>query len=380
MRCNVVILATIETKREETDYLVQALKGLGIAPMVVDISLGSGGVVWSGEQKMAAMDAMVETTVPRLLQIAATSHAIVVGLGGGTGGDIIMRSMRRLPMTAPKMLITPLPFDPRPELADSAVVLVPTLVDICGLNPTLRQILDNAAAMISGLCTNSANLGKSPDNPSIALTALSIVAGAADRITDGLRARGHETTVFHANGFGGAAYARGVANGEFKAVIDLTCHELTRMLFIGSHTAMPTRFTAASDAGLAQVILPGGVNVLGLEKIEAVPGEMLKRPHYRHSTLFTHVKLNHDEMARLASVFAGHLNHAKKDVHLIVPMGGFSSQDAPGGAIEDPALRAVFLETVTAALHPHIRLTRLDTHINDPQTATAAIDALCQML
>jgi uncharacterized protein (UPF0261 family) len=56
----------------------------------------------------------------------------VVGLGGGTGGEIILRAMHALPFDFPKILITTLPFDPRAALADNAITLVPTLVDVAG--------------------------------------------------------------------------------------------------------------------------------------------------------------------------------------------------------------------------------------------------------
>jgi len=378
MKCEALLLATVETKQEEIDYLAEALSHLGITARVIDISLGSGGAVWSPREKIAAMDHVVEHTIPLLQQATAEGNAVVVGLGGGTGGDIIMRVMHHLPMTSRKMLISPMPFDPRAEVADSSIILLPTLVDICGLNTILRQVLDNAAAMIAGLCDTEQLVDARTS--SIAITALSTLSGATQSIACGLRALGHETTVFHANGFGGAAYARCTADGGFKAVVDVTTHELTRMLFIGSHTAMPTRFTAASDMDLPQVILPGGVNFLGFERLESVPPQYLERPHYQHSPLFTHVKLTADEMAHLAVVLATDLNHATGNIELIVPMGGFSSEDAPGGAIEDPALRQIFWQKVSETLKPHVRLTRLDSHISDPETAQVAIDALCDML
>ena len=61
---------------------------------------------------------------------------------------------------------------------------------------------------------------------------------------------------------------------------------------------------------------------------------------------------------------------------LIVPMGGFSHQDCPGGAIEDPALRAVFLETARAQLAAHTRLNVIDAHIFAPEVTRAIATTL----
>jgi len=380
MQCKAVLLATLETKQEEIDYLVQTLNRLCVETVIFDISLGADGAVWKAQEKIRAMERVVTRTIPLLQQATAKGNAVVVGLGGGTGGDIIMRVMHHLPMTSRKMLITPMPFDPRSEVADSSIILLPTLVDICGLNPILRQVLDNAAAMIAGLCDGEQAPEYEKIQSSIAITTLGTLSGATQSIACLLRARGYEPTVFHANGFGGAALARCTADNGFKAIVDVTTHELTRMLFIGSHTAMPTRFTAASDKGLPQVILPGGVNFLGFEQLETVPSQYLERPHYQHSPLFTHVKLTGDEMSYLATVFAANLNRANGKIELIVPMGGFSSEDAPDGAIEDPKLRRIFWQKISETLEPQVGLTRLDSHICDPETAQVVVDALCEML
>ena len=66
----------------------------------------------------------------------------IVGMGGGTGGEVILQVLRALPVTFRKVLVTTLPFDPRGAVADNSIVLVPTLANICGLNATLREVLE----------------------------------------------------------------------------------------------------------------------------------------------------------------------------------------------------------------------------------------------
>lgn len=378
---SVVLLATVETKREEIAFFSDALARLGVKAQIIDISLSSHGEVWDGARKLAAMEETAETAI-RAIHDKLDSGEIrtLVGLGGGTGGEIILRILRKMPFAFPKMLITTLPFDPRFALADNSIILVPTIADICGLNACLRQIFHNAAAMVYGLCTTPANAAHVSDTPSIGVTALGATGRAASHLVEQLRHQGHEATVFHANGFGGAAFARFASHGALKAVIDMTSHELTRVLFAGAHIDMPTRFTAAARAALPQVVLPGGLNFLGLGELALLPSRFLERSHYQHSGYFTHVKLTHEEMDVVARVLMNYLNAAQRPVDLIIPMGGFSHQDAPGGAIEDVSLREVFAKTAHEQAAGNVRITQLPHHINDPETAAAATQALAKAL
>lgn len=378
---SVLLLATVETKREEIAFFKETLAERDVTARIIDISLSSHGEVWDGARKLAAMEKAAEAAIATIHDLLETGEfRALVGLGGGTGGEIILRVLRKMPFAFPKMLITTLPFDPRFALADNSIVLVPTLADICGLNAGLRQVLRNAAAMLAGLCTGPGNVDHVSDNPSIGITALGATSAAAGHLVQLVREQGHEATVFHANGFGGAAYARFVSHGALKAVIDMTCHELTRILFAGAHMAMPTRFTAAATAGLPQVVLPGGLNFLGLGELALVPKRFLDRPHYQHSGYFTHVKLTQEEMDGAARVLINYLNAAERPVDLIIPMGGFSHQDAPGGAIEDASLRAVFAQVAEDHAAGNVTVTKLPFHINDPQTAATAAQALADAL
>ena len=302
----------------------------------------------------------------------------VIGLGGGTGAEIVLKVMRGLPITFPKVLITTLPFDPRIALADNSIILVPTLADICGLNATLREVFENAsAAMTAGLCRSRRRANACVDNPSIAITALGATEGAVVRLNAALRERGEEATVFHANGYGGAAFARFARRGAFHAIIDLTPHEVTRLHLAGAHVAMPDRFTVAPE--LPHILLPGGVNFIGLGEKKLVAPGYLARPHYEHSGFFTHVKLTPDEMALVAGILADSLNAVEGPAALIVPMGGFSHQDCPGGAIEDRGLREVFLETARGRLAPRVGLDVIDAHVSAPETTKAILSTLSAM-
>ncbi len=364
----VLVLATLETKVDETDHLVGCLAEHGVTARFVDISLASGGVVLDGTAKLDAMETRVRAASHSVAKALDNVQA-VVGLGGGTGGEIALRVLRSLPITFPKVLITTLPFDPRVAVADSSIILVPTLADICGLNATLREVLKNAAAMTAGLCTTRRQPNACIEDKSVGVTGLGATEQAVSTLVARLVEECREATVFHSNGYGGAAFARFAAQGAFDAIVDLTPHEVTRLHIAGAHVPMPERFTAGGD--LPRILLPGAVNFVGLGEKSTLPPKFLDRPHYQHSGFFTHAKLTADEMATVATVLVDTLNTNTGPRALIVPMGGFSHQDCPGGAIEDPALREVFLETARVKLNPDVPLHIIDAHISAPDVTEA---------
>lgn len=370
----VLLIGTSETKGPALAALDAACRAQGLEVAVIDISLGAGGAVLPGPEKLARMSACTATAIARATALSGDAVA-AVGIGGGTGGEIALDVLCALPPDLPRILITTLAFDPRARLADSAVTLVPTLCDIEGMNPMLAQVFVQVAAMVAGLrhCQPVA----ASDARMIAVTSLGATGAAGAGVAQALDRAGLGATVFHANGYGGAAYMRFIRAGGVAGVIDLNLHELGRMRLAGVHVPMPDRFTVAGH--LPRIVLPGALNFLGLGAPETIDPAYLVRPHYRHSGHFTHVKLTEPEMEAQAIALAEALNAATAPTHLLIPMGGFSHEDRPGGAIEDEGLRVVFADRLEREARA-FTLVRLDHHINAPEVAEAAVQALLQRM
>tara|TARA_B100000497_G_scaffold127728_1_gene170613 strand:+ start:4485 stop:5645 length:1161 start_codon:yes stop_codon:yes gene_type:complete len=373
----VLVLATMATKAEEANFLLTQLKVSGVTAKIVDISLDSGGQLLDGVEKciamsQAALKAMNEITVAR-----ANGTEVIVGIGGGTGGEIVLQIMHDLPVTFPKVLCTTLPFDPRFAVADNSIILVPTLADISGLNGMLREALENTALMTAGLCNKARKGGLIDIAPSVGITSLGATDGAIKPLINALRGQGRESTVFHSNGFGGAAFARFARLGAFDAIVDLAPHELTRIHLAGVHVDMPERFSAGGR--LPRIVLPGAMNFIGLGEKSLVQRHYLERPHYEHSALFTHVKITADEMALISVQLAAALNANAGPAAVIIPMGGFSHQDRLGGIIEDPVLREVCADTLGSELKSSIPVIKLDAHLFAPIVTEQIINTLADL-
>lgn len=370
----VLLIGTVETKKPQIAELSAALSRHGLSSKAIDISLGSHGRVLSGPEKIVRME---EVIAARTQDVAALADkaAVAVGLGGGTGGEIALAILKALPATYPKVLISTMAFDPRDAVADCAITLVPTLCDLEGLNPMLRQVFENTAAMVAGLAA-AAPVPESGRN-NIALTTLGATGPAGNAMAHALDVRGYDTTVFHSNGYGGAALARFLAEGGAKGIIDLNVHELGRLRIAGAHVPMPTRFRAAGN--LPRVVLPGALNFLGLGALSTLSEAYRVRPHYQHSGLFTHVQLTEAEMAEQAAALAAELNHTSAPCHVLLPMGGFSHQDRPGGAIEAPQLRQITADVLESEARAYT-VARIEHHINSQKTADAAVSCLLERM
>lgn len=370
---DILVLATLETKRDACDYLTSALAASGATVETLDLGLNAGGTSLDGAAKVAAMRAATDRAREIVDDRLSRGARAVAGLGGGTGAQMVLGVLRTLPFGLPKFLITTLPFDPRPHLVETDIVIVPTMADIMGLNATLRTVLDTAAAAIGGAAALSASPAPAVA-PGVALTAMGITTPGIDQVVARLRAGGIESTVFHAVGYGGSAMQAWLARGAFAGVIDFTPHEITRILFGGPDAAKSQRFETAAELDLPQIIVPGGLNLHCLGPLETLAPEMRARQHYRHSAAFTHVRLSDEEMAECVRFLCTRLNRSRGQLRIMVPMSGFSTEDRAGGAIEAPELRKLFHDGMRDGLDRTDAVIAVDAHINDPGFAEAVTE------
>lgn len=77
---------------------------------------------------------------------------VVVGFGGGIGGELVLRVLSSLLIIFFKVLIIILFFDLCFVVVDSFIVFVFILVDICGLNVILCEVFENVVVLIVGFC------------------------------------------------------------------------------------------------------------------------------------------------------------------------------------------------------------------------------------
>jgi uncharacterized protein (UPF0261 family) len=88
------------------------------------------------------------------------------------------------------------------------------------------------------------------------------------------------------------------------------------------------------------------------------------------------VRTSADELREIAQVVAEKLNKSKGPVKFLIPIKGWSALSVEGTDLYDPETDAVFAPALREQLRPDIEVEELDTHLNTPEFARAAVEAL----
>jgi uncharacterized protein (UPF0261 family) len=407
-RVCVAVLATLDSKHAAARFVCAALTAAGATPWLVDLSLRphehdfadvSGGVVaesaglaWAELGRLARADAakaMVKggTEIVRA-RFARGEIDGVLGVGGANGSTIACAIMRALPLSFPKVMVTPVAATAAVQwyVAESDIAMYPTIGDI-SLNRITRAAMENAAHALAEMARAWKRRDAAAPVPLLGVSSFGNTQPAVDRITAGLEAEGFEVIHFHASGPGGRALESLAASGELAGVIDLTTSELTDLVTGGVYSAGETRLTAAGAAGLPQVVVPGCLDFTNWW-VGQVPDKYQQREFYQYNVEILLMRTNAEEFATLGKLFGERLRAAKGPVRVLIPGGGMSqlvgrkTYDLAGnerGAWAQPATDRVFLETLRRYL-PTGTIRELPHHINDTAFADACVAEMIEMM
>jgi uncharacterized protein (UPF0261 family) len=384
---NIVLLATLDSKGEEAAFLKQRLEKRGRTVWVMDV--GTSGkphfqadIPRSKVEARSKGDAKANDPASALTSMAdgaailldemfkAGSIDAVVGIGGGKGAGLFHQATKGLPYGFPKVLVS----SGRPALlaeiaTTSDTILMPTLVDLFGINRFSRAVLENAANMASGLTWSAQETERSK---TIAVTAFGVTTPAVTEVKRILDAAGYMVIVFPANGAGGRTMEALVTKGIFDGVIDLTTTEIADLLFGGTASAGPDRLLAAGAQGIPHLIAPGAIDMVNFGAPETVPDQFKDRITYRHTPMTTLARTTPEDTAEIGRHTARKLNSAQGPVAVFWPSKGVSDYDREGHDFHDPSANTAWRDAMKAELSPHIQVTETDHHINEPDFA-----ALC---
>jgi uncharacterized protein (UPF0261 family) len=304
----------------------------------------------------------------------------VVSLGGSAGTAIAAAAMRALPYGFPKLMVSTLAAgDIRPYVGTRDICMMPSVLDIAGLNRVSRRILSNAAGAICGMV--AAEQATVPgQKPSIAATMFGVTTPCVTAARRTLEARGYEVLVFHATGTGGRAMEQLIEDGAFLAVLDLTTTELADELVGGVMSAGPHRLKAAGRKGLPQLVCPGAIDMVNFGPVETVPAQFHSRKLHVHNSSVTLMRTTVEECAEIGRTTAIRLNDASGPVTVLIPLRGVSAIDRVGGPFYCAEALNAYRLALKAALSTSIRLVELDAHINDESFARAAAQLLIESL
>src|SRR5438034_2549543 len=145
---SVYLLATLDTKRPEAEFVRNRLQELGLQVEVVDTSCSGR----AGDRGNAVNAAAIEAAA--LLQKAFTEGEVggIIALGGSGGTTIGTAAMRALPIGVPKVMVSTLASGQvRQWVGDKDILMLNSVVDIAGINRISRIVLREAAAAMAGM-------------------------------------------------------------------------------------------------------------------------------------------------------------------------------------------------------------------------------------
>jgi len=386
----IVLVGTLDTKREEIVFLRSLIRARGHEVIVADTGiLGTPGLHTDisryeiaiaggedidtlkkrGEEAFAQkiMAAGLKKIILSLLE-SKTIHGLLA-IGGGQGSIIVAPTLKSLPFGFPKLLVSTkvTQAGARPYVGSKDVLILPPVADLAGINSLTSSVLTNAAGAISGMVEIEKPEVK--HKPIVIISMNGTVTDCGLAVKALLEKNGYEVLVFHTIGTGGEALEEYVKSNKVHAVIELGVNEITNDLMGGLASSGPDRLTAAGNRGAPQIVVPGSADFINFLGPETVPQKYKKREIYSHNPQATLIRTNLRDNRLLGKAMADKLNRSRGPVVVLWPRKGLSTLDRKGKPFWDPASDMVLLDTLKKHLHPGIPVIDLDAYINDTEFA-----------
>jgi len=392
-----LVVGTFDTKSEELNYIVDVLSSSGVAVKTVDLSTSKSessadykpaeiaashpdgaSAVFTGDRgtSVAAM--------AKAFEIWATQNAPdIAGMisAGGSGGTALSTpAMRALSIGVPKVMVSTVASgNVEPYVGPSDMIMMYSVTDVQGLNGISRKVLGNAAGALSGMLLNvpETQTQSTAEKPGLGLTMFGVTTTAVQSVLD-ITKNSYEPFVFHATGVGGRSMEKLIDSDFLDAAIDLTTTEVCDLMMGGVFAATEDRFGAIIRRKIPWVGSVGALDMVNFGAPETVPAHYSDRDFYEHNPQVTLMRTTPEENTKMGKWIAGRLNEMEGPVRFLLPEGGVSALDAPDMPFWNPQARDALYNALESEFSPSKdrQMIRIPHHINDPEFAKAAVDAL----
>jgi len=396
----VALLGALDTKGGEYGFVKQCIEARGHKTLLIDVGVleppviepdvsrrevaRAAGVDLDGlvekrdrGEAVAAMARGAETIIPQLY--AAGRFDGVMALGGGGGTSVACAAMRALPLGVPKVMVSTVAgTDVSGYVGVKDIVMVPSIVDVSGVNRISREIFARAAGAICGMLETDVPPGD--DKPLVAASMFGNTTPCVEAARAILEEAGYEVLVFHATGTGGRTMESLIEAGLIEGVLDVTTTEWADELVGGVFTAGPTRLEAAARNGVPAVVTPACLDMVNFWAPETVPKQFDGRRFYQHNPNVTLMRTTPDECRRLGEILAEKLNLSTGPATVLIPLRGLSMIDAPGGSFWWPEANRALFDALKSNLRPDVAVVEMDANVNDPEFARRCAEVLLESM
>ena len=304
----------------------------------------------------------------------------IIGMGGGGGTFIALAAMKALPFGIPKLCLSTLATkDLSAHIGSKDITLMPSIVDVAGLNSISRILINQAAGAISGMMEASV-LSDNNYKGRIAISVFGNTTTCVDRCTETLKNMGYDVLAFHAIGVGGKTMEALTRDGYFDAILDITTTELADDLCGGICSAGPDRLTAAAHMGIPQVVVPGCLDMVNFGALSTLPEKYKHRQLYSWAPDVTLMRTNKEENKILGETIAKKINASKGAVTIMLPLGGISKIGAKDEIFHHPEIDQVLFDTIRSNVKNSADIQEVASNINTVEFADEAVKALLKLM
>jgi len=398
----VLIISTLDTKREETRYLKYKFKEIDVLPLLMDLSmrgkeksraeLTPSDVAFAGGSTIEEINTSKErSTITNIIIEGATKIARdlyaagkidgIMAIGGSTGSLMATDVMRALPFGIPKLMISStaaLPGLSTKYIGTGDILLFHSVIEISGLSDMLTNVMDRACYAMKGMTKYVNNTLSNSSKKTIAMTMLGPCEQCASSVRKALEKKGYQVTGFSAAGVGDRAMENMIAEGFFQGVIDLAPGGVGEHYFGYMRDGGPDRLESAGKKGIPQIISTCSVNHMTPSRSK-YKKEFHDRRKYDLDKFRTWLRLSTDELKKVANEFARKLNHSKSPVKVIVPLQGWSSVDSLGSPTYDPEEDRVFVDALRSKLDSRIEIIEIDANMEDATFSQQVIKSALEL-
>lgn len=394
----IALVGAFDTKGLEYAFVKDCIERLGFKTLTIDTGVlgpapfrpdiqraevaAAAGVdiaqLIAHKDRGAAMEVMGRGSAKLLSKLYSENKFDgVLALGGGGGTSVACAAMRALPFCVPKVMVSTVAgSDVSHYIGGKDITMIPSIVDIAGLNRISREVLARAVGAVCGMA--NAEISAADIKPLLVASMFGNTTQCVERARSILEKAGYEVLVFHATGSGGKTMEGLIESGRISGVLDITTTEWADECVGGVLTAGPHRLEAAAKHGVPAIVAPGCLDMVNFWKPESIPQKFKSRIFYQHNPDITLMRTNVEENHKLGEIIADKLNQSTASVTVLLPLKGVSMLDAPGGKFWWPEANAALFETLKNNLRKDIPVVELDCNINDEEFAVKSATLLLE--
>ncbi len=396
------MVGCFDTKGEDFGFLYGCLIGLGVKVITIntgvlgstdlfpvnfeamEVALSGGSTLTDlreNKDRGSAIEVMgngAAAIVEDLFKMKKANG--IIGMGGGGGTFIALKAMQTLPFGFPKICISTLATkDLSIHVGIKDITLMPSVVDVAGLNSISKVVMHQGAGAIVGMMQVSWSIDER-QSKSIAISVFGNTTLCVDKCSELLRDQEYEVMAFHSVGVGGRTMEGLTMDGCIDAILDITTTELADELCGGICSAGPDRLTAAAKIGIPQIVVPGCMDMVNFGPLESVPEKYRDRQLFSWAPDVTLMRTNVEENRILGKTIAEKINKSKAPVTVLLPLGGLSKIGGPGEVFHAPAIDQELFSSLKSHANKNIKILEVNSNINTESFAAQAVKSLMEIL